>query len=221
MGVSVRVGKSPLVTGEPSPAGTFFTPSYSPSPHCGGGQGGALPTCRGGQGGALPPGARCPFRDATGQRNGRWEGRVGPSMPSKTVKNLPIDWGGMVEVKKKSRSPTQFARHLRKNPTDAEQRLWQHLRLKQANGHKFRRQQPIGPYIADFVCFERSVIVEVDGGQHAESRFEDSNRTTWLQAQGFHVLRFWNHEVLTDPDAVLRVIMQALIRTPSPTKGRG
>ncbi|MGH7164602.1 MAG: endonuclease domain-containing protein, partial [Nitrospiraceae bacterium] len=94
-------------------------------------------------------------------------------------------------VKKKSRSPTQFARQLRKNLTDAEQRLWRHLRLRQANGQKIRRQQPIGPYIADFVCFERTLIVEVDGGQHADSQCDDSNRTAWLEAQGFHVLRFW------------------------------
>ena len=102
------------------------------------------------------------------------------------------------------------ARALRKNSTDAERRLWQHLRLRQIGGYKFRRQQPLGPYIADFACLEKRLIVEVDGGQHSEQAAYDARRSRWLEAQGFCVLRFWDHEVLRDIDAVKQVIGQAV-----------
>jgi very-short-patch-repair endonuclease len=114
------------------------------------------------------------------------------------------------------RATTEHARQLRKNLTDAEQRLWRRLRYRQLNGHKFRRQQPIGPYIVDFVCFENRVVVELDGGQHAGRSISDEKRTRWLEAQGFHVVRFWNHEVLTDVEVVLTVINQALGFAESP-----
>ncbi len=94
------------------------------------------------------------------------------------------------------------ARRLRKHPTDAERLLWRHLRLRQLGGYKFRRQQPLGPYIVDFVCLAKRLIVEVDGGQHAEQAEEDAQRTAWLEAQGFRVLRFWNTEVLP-PSSIL------------------
>ena len=77
------------------------------------------------------------------------------------------------------------ARELRKNPTNAEQALWKHLRMRQIGGYKFRRQQPIGPYIVDFVSFEREVIIEVDGGQHSQQTEYDAERTAWLNAQGY------------------------------------
>lgn len=102
------------------------------------------------------------------------------------------------------------ARHLRKNLTDAEQHLWRHLRLRQIEEHKFRRQHPIGNYIADFVCIERKLIVEVDGGQHAEQLDYDAARTAWLEAQGYRVLRFWNNEVLQNIEGVVTVIRAAL-----------
>ena len=107
-----------------------------------------------------------------------------------------------------NRMPTQKenARHLRKNLTDAEQHLWRALRLRQILGVKFRRQHLIGPYIADFVCIERKLIIEVDGGQHAEQIAEDKARTAWLAAQGYRVMRFWNNEVLQNMDGVLEVI---------------
>jgi very-short-patch-repair endonuclease len=93
------------------------------------------------------------------------------------------------------------ARELRNNPTDAERRLWSHLRLRQINDHRFRRQQPLGQYIVDFVCLEKRVVVEVDGGQqHNEQRPYDNRRDAWLKAQGFLVLRFWDHEVLMQID---------------------
>ncbi|MGH8702258.1 MAG: endonuclease domain-containing protein [Burkholderiales bacterium] len=108
------------------------------------------------------------------------------------------------------------ARRLRKHPTDAERLLWRHLRLRQLGGYKFRRQQSLGPYIVDFVCLEKRLIVEVDGGQHAEQAEEDAQRTAWLEAEGFRVLRFWNTEVLQDTKAVQEAIRAALDDGPIP-----
>ena len=90
--------------------------------------------------------------------------------------------------------------------TDAEQVIWHHLRRKQLVGYKFRRQCPIGPYIVDFVCLEKMLIIEIDGGQHQQQKLHDDERTRQLQRKGFHVIRFWNHEVLTELDAVLEQI---------------
>lgn len=103
------------------------------------------------------------------------------------------------------------ARALRKNPTDAERALWRHIRLRQMEAHKFRRQQPLGRYVVDFICFEEKVIVELDGGQHAEQVASDSKRTEWLEAEGFRVLRFWNHQLLRDVEAVKGTIREALL----------
>jgi very-short-patch-repair endonuclease len=108
------------------------------------------------------------------------------------------------------RAATNRARHLRSNPTDAERILWRHLRLRQVGGHKFRRQRPIGPYFVDFVCLEKHIVVEVDGGQHSEQRTYDDRRDAWLTKEGFHVLRFWDHEVLREIEHVKQVIWQAL-----------
>lgn len=101
---------------------------------------------------------------------------------------------------------TQSARDLRKHSTDAERLLWRHLRAKQLDGLKFRRQEQIGRFIVDFVCYEKALIVEADGGQHALEREKDEERTLWLNAQGFKVLRFWNHEILTNIEGVLTVV---------------
>jgi very-short-patch-repair endonuclease len=105
--------------------------------------------------------------------------------------------------------------------TDAEQALWKSLRMRQMAEAKFRRQQPIGPYIVDFVSFGSSLVVEADGGQHTRQADYDAKRTAWLEGQGFRVLRFWDHEVLQAPDAVKRVIWEALTPPPqsSPTRG--
>ncbi|HEU4345202.1 MAG TPA: DUF559 domain-containing protein, partial [Candidatus Binatia bacterium] len=92
------------------------------------------------------------------------------------------------------------ARELRNSPTDAERALWSQIRFWQLEGYKFRRQQPLGPYIVDFVCLEKRVVVEVDGGQHSNQ--VDAERDGWLKDQGFIVLRFWNNEVLNEIDAV-------------------
>ncbi|MDZ7749829.1 MAG: DUF559 domain-containing protein [Halofilum sp. (in: g-proteobacteria)] len=105
----------------------------------------------------------------------------------------------------------EFARTLRRNMTDAEHRLWYHLRARRFAGFRFRRQQPIGPYIVDFECFRARLVVEVDGGQHADTRDQDAARTRYLRACGYRVLRFWNHEVLTETDAVLERLWQELV----------
>ena len=97
-------------------------------------------------------------------------------------------------------SAADKAKSLRKNATDAERFLWKHLRAKQIAGLKFRRQEPIGKYIADFVCFEKCIVIEVDGGQHSPDK--DENRDAWFHSQGFEVLRFWNHDVLQNVEGV-------------------
>ena len=102
------------------------------------------------------------------------------------------------------------ARELRKSPTKSERALWKHLRMRQINGYKFRRQQPIGRYIVDFVNFERRVVIELDGGQHSQQMVYDSKRTAWLEAQGYQVLRFWNNQILEEAEAVKAIILKAL-----------
>jgi len=103
---------------------------------------------------------------------------------------------------------------LRKRPTDPEQLLWRHLRLKQMEGFKFRRQQPIDNYIVDFVCFEKRIVIEVDGEQHATQE-KDALRDKYFQQQGFNVLRFWNNEVLQNINGVLEMIREHCL-SPSP-----
>ena len=97
--------------------------------------------------------------------------------------------------------------------TDTERYLWRHLRAHRLAGGKFKRQQPIGSYIVDFVCFQARLVIEVDGGQHQGSE-ADRQRDAWLQAQGFRVLRFWDNDVLTNLPAVLEEI--ARLSRPSP-----
>ncbi|ALC15723.1 very-short-patch-repair endonuclease [Desulfuromonas soudanensis] len=111
---------------------------------------------------------------------------------------------------------TQTAKELRHNATDAEQLLWRHLRGKQMSGLKFRRQEQIGRFVVDFVCYERRLIVEADGGQHALEQTKDAERTRWLNAQGFTVVRFWNHEILTNCEGVLESIRRRCLELPLP-----
>lgn len=115
------------------------------------------------------------------------------------------------------------ARTLRQSLTDAEQLLWLRLRSRQLAGCKFRRQHPMGPYILDFVCLEQSLVVELDGGQHAlaQAQAYDERRSQWLMQQGLRVLRFWNHEVLQQIDEVLVQVLQALTPGPLPRAGEG
>src|SRR5215469_8601588 len=95
------------------------------------------------------------------------------------------------------------ARTLRRDMTEAEQRLWQMLRSRQTEGYRFRRQVPIGGLIADFVCHAARLIVEIDGGQHDRSSESQGIRTRFLQREGYRVVRFWNDEVLANPNGVL------------------
>ena len=108
-------------------------------------------------------------------------------------------------------------RKLRRNMTDAERKLWSLLRGRQMDGLKFRRQHPFENYILDFVCLEKKIVVEIDGGQHQENRLKDEVRTKALEEAGFCVLRFWNHEVLLHPDAVTERIWQKAIRKEDPS----
>ncbi len=129
-------------------------------------------------------------------------------------------WEGLGEGKLK-KNLTKNSRELRKNPTEAEKHLWDMLRLKSL-GIKFRRQTIIGCYIVDFVSFEKRLIIEVDGGQHADND-NDKIRDEWLRGEGFDVLRFWNHEVLGNREGVLKKIMERL-NAPHPNpphKGEG
>jgi very-short-patch-repair endonuclease len=127
----------------------------------------------------------------------------------------------------------EFTRHLRKHMTEAELRLWRLLRAQQLEGWRCRRQAAIGPYIVDFICFSRRLIIELDGPQHAEAASveHDARRTAWLTGEGFTFLRFWNHELDEDVRLVVAKIAQALevenlnvAPPPSPalpTKGEG
>jgi len=109
--------------------------------------------------------------------------------------------------------PSIRARQLRKNLTEAEKKLWSLLRQKQFDGHRFRRQTSIGPYIVDFFCPAAKLIIEVDGGQHAINAEADKARTQWLEAHGYRVLRFWNNEILTNSDGVLARLHHAFTET--------
>jgi very-short-patch-repair endonuclease len=105
---------------------------------------------------------------------------------------------------------TTFARNLRRNATDAEKALWRLLRARQLADFKFRRQQFLGPYIVDFVCFSANLVIEADGGQHADSP-TDAIRDSWLSAQGFRVLRLWDNDILINPDGIIQTILAALL----------
>ena len=104
---------------------------------------------------------------------------------------------------------TQFARSLRRNETDAEKVLWREIRNRNLNGVKFVRQYPIGRYITDFACREKGLVIELDGVQHAENEY-DIERTRYLNAQGFSVIRFWNDEILKERQDVLETIVAIL-----------
>ena len=109
--------------------------------------------------------------------------------------------------------PLDRARDMRKLSTDVEKRLWAHLRGRRLDGWKFRRQTWIGEYIADFVCIDARLVVEADGGQHADAVAYDDRRSDWLAGEGFRMLRAWNNDVLTNTQGVLRTILRALRET--------
>jgi adenine-specific DNA-methyltransferase len=105
-----------------------------------------------------------------------------------------------------------FARILRQSQTDVERKLWYALRDRRLNAAKFRRQQPIGPYVVDFVCFDLRLVIELDGSQHAKPEMiaADTARTEFLESERFRVLRFWNQEILENFDGVLEAIFVAV-----------
>lgn len=111
---------------------------------------------------------------------------------------------------------TEHARSLRIGQTDVEKRLWRELRNRQLDGFKFRRQHGIGPYIVDFICIEAGLVVELDGGQHAEQVSYDSRRSDFIESAGYRVVRFWNNEILENTEGVLERIRELLAVSPSP-----
>jgi len=112
------------------------------------------------------------------------------------------------------------ARELRANATDAERRLWSILSARKLAGVRFNRQVPIGPFICDFVSRAMKLVIEVDGGQHDADRDADAQRTRYLEAQGYRVLRFWNNEVMENLEGVAYTIQRALADMPSPNPSR-
>jgi very-short-patch-repair endonuclease len=105
--------------------------------------------------------------------------------------------------------PNEHARQLRRDATDAERRLWSALRDRRLSGYRFRRQYSIGRFIVDFACTRHHLIVEADGGQHADNE-ADRRRTAWLESDGWRVLRFWNNDVLANTDGVVETILKEL-----------
>ena len=119
---------------------------------------------------------------------------------------------------------TRLARRLRKNSTLAERKLWRYLRSRSLGGFKFVRQEPIGPYVVDFVCREKRLVIEVDGGQHAESK-RDAVRDQWLIEHRYRILRVWNNEVIGNIEGVWETVFAAASAAtpphPDPLPARG
>jgi lysyl-tRNA synthetase class 2 len=113
------------------------------------------------------------------------------------------------------RANTEPARRLRRNQTDAERVLWFRLRDRRLAGLKFKRQVPIDRFVVDFLCADAKLIVELDGGQHDQDRERDANRTRVLEAMGYLVLRYWNHDVMRNTDGVLQDLLNTIDRQPS------
>lgn len=137
--------------------------------------------------------------------------------------SLPLKEGGKLHSHKFTKAAQYNAKNLRKNLTDAEQILWQHIRKEQIDGNKFRRQQPIGKYIVDFVCQPKKLVIELDGGQHNESINIDSDkeRTEYLNQAGYKVIRFWNNDIFNNIEGVLEYIKEILDSLPTRGGGSG
>ena len=121
---------------------------------------------------------------------------------------------------KASKRPTIKSRELRANMTDAERRLWACLSDRKVGGIRFNTQFPIGPFICDFVSRGAKLVIEVDGGQHADSERSDAARTRYIEQQGYRVIRFWNNDVLSNIDGVVAEISRVLSNMPSPNPSR-
>lgn len=129
---------------------------------------------------------------------------------------LPLEGGGSKHPPQYSEFAMIKAKDLRKNQTNAELKLWQHLRANRFYGLKFKRQQPIGKYIADFICFEHKIIIELDGSQHFNNKDYDNDRTKFLNNAGFKVIRIWNNDIFENIEGVLEQIKNSL-----PPRGGG
>ena len=118
---------------------------------------------------------------------------------------------------KKYNSSVEFAKQLRKDATDAEKLLWRYLRSRSLENVKFRRQQPFGTHIVDFISTEKKLVIELDGGQHATNKAHDLDRDQYIESEGYKVLRFWNNDVLQKTEGVLeRIRIEILKDAPSP-----
>ena len=135
--------------------------------------------------------------------------------PGATKAPSPRPFGERARVRGQPRKSRP--QQLRTNATEAEIRIWYFLSNRQFAKYKFRRQHSIGVYIVDFVCLMEKLIVEIDGGHHAERTQYDERRTITLRAKGFRILRFWNNDVLNNTDAVLETILAELTARPSPS----
>lgn len=120
----------------------------------------------------------------------------------------------------RSHGNKDVAKALRQRMTDAERSLWRRLRAHRLNGAKFKRQEPLGPYVVDFVCIGARLIIEVDGGQH-QGNERDRIRDAWLGERGYRVLRFWNNDVLMNLDGVLETIARNILPLPRAGEGWG
>jgi very-short-patch-repair endonuclease len=141
-----------------------------------------------------------------------------PSPASRLRRSAPSPARGEGKEPAASSSGVSTARALRARMTDAERKLWFALRDRRFANFKFRRQVPVGPFVADFICYTARVVVEVDGGQHADSSTDD-RRDRWFAANDFMVLRFWNNDVLSNLEGVLTSILDILReRTPHPAR---
>lgn len=155
--------------------------------------------------------------------------------PPRAARHLSPEGRGRLQPRSAQQTPPgaiQRARALRRRQTDAEGLLWWELKNRNLNGYKFVRQVPLGSYVADFVCREHRLVIEVDGGQHSDSN-HDGLRTEWLNQHGYSVIRFWNHQILNERSSVLTMILDVLAghltevskearfwpATPSPLRG--
>jgi very-short-patch-repair endonuclease len=116
-----------------------------------------------------------------------------------------------------SKPLVKIAKRLRGEMTDAERVLWREVRAHRFAGYKFKRQEPLDSYVVDFICYEAKLIIEIDGGQHADKRGADEVRTRWLESQGYCVLRFWNNDVLNNIEGVMQEIEKYLNSEPTPS----
>jgi very-short-patch-repair endonuclease len=143
------------------------------------------------------------------------EGNPHPNLPPKRGKGFSESVDTIYKHQPRNQTLKKHSRQLRKDMTDVERKLWYYLRRNQL-GVKFRRQYPIGKYIVDFVCLEKHLVIELDGGQHALQTDYDKERDAFFVSEGFKVLRFWNNEMTENEEAVLLAILSALKHTPLP-----